>query len=99
MEEETGLTHDQYTKISDIALDEYTSKGIPSVRYYIAILNTSVSPIFTWDKEELAEAAWQDVSKISIPGIKIKLVRVKALQLAQKIGSNKWNAKEYLDNC
>ena len=94
-EEETGLTPDSYTLISDIAIDEYTPKGFPSVRYYLAVLkDSSTLSEFTCDSEELEEVNWHYVKDINrLSGI--KLARQRIAFLAQEIAINKWDSSSY----
>lgn len=61
LNEETGLTQEHVKLLDDTFIDEFSSKGNPSVRYFIGKLMIPTET-FTFDKDELENVKWVHVN-------------------------------------
>lgn len=87
LEEETGLNCTKVQLIADdIYIDELSSKGNPSVRYFVGKL-LDEHKTFTFDKTELANVAWCNVLD-ALNFEKLKPERKAILGYAYKIYKN-----------
>ena len=64
LEEETGLTKDDVKLVDGLVYDEKSSKGFPSVRYFVANLVNETKELHFENPNELLSVGWYDVNDI-----------------------------------
>lgn len=67
LREETGLVPAQLDIVDGAELLEYSDKGNPSIRYFVATLRAGIDHAaltFTFDATELASVAWYRVDAV-----------------------------------
>ena len=82
LREETGLTSEHVQLITNEYFDELSSKGNPSIRYFVGRLVKQLD-IITFDEEELATVAWYGIDE-ALSLIKFKTERKNILVEAHK---------------
>lgn len=73
--EETGIKADQITFFKDAVYDEYSIKGKPAVKYFVAMLNDYKNHVFKFDPEELVSCSWYKIDTIINGSMSIKPTR------------------------